>query len=373
MTPTDAHTRRELLGKGALVAAGLLGGSALLAACGSDTKAASSVAADPKKLTGTLNFVNFEGWIGKNTTKAFEAKFPGAKLKQIPVAGTQDQWLPKVKDRRGDYDLALADGVTLPRLLALDAVASFTPQEVPNQANIDPAFRGQPWDPDNKYFLATDYGRTAIGYRKDLVDEEITSYEQLFSLLPKYSGKVALLSRMGSTLAMALIRLGHSVNSTDPAEIDEAKKLLISSKKHLLALADSASANLLSADAVIALGDDYDIFTATTKNPNVVWVDPTEGMSAYLEGFVALKGPREDLAKAFINFQADPVQNADFVNTLNIPSVVPKAASLISPKIKKSTILFPSEEVRKRVEFFAARTPETEKLWMTAWDEFRAA
>ena len=49
-------------------------------------------------------------------------------------------------------------------------------------------------------------------------------------------------------------------------------------------------------------------------------------MSAYLEGFVALKGPREDLAKAFINFHADPSQNADFVNTLNIASVIPKAA-----------------------------------------------
>jgi spermidine/putrescine transport system substrate-binding protein len=373
MNPSDAHTRRELLGRGALVAAGLLGGSAFLAACGSDSKAVVSAAADPKKLTGTLNFVNFEGWLGKNESAAFSKKFPGAKLKQIPIAGTQDQWLPKVKDRRGNYDLALVDGDTIPKLVALDAIASFTEEEVPNQANIDPAFRSQAWDPDNKYFVATDYGRTAIGYRKDLVKEPITSYADLFALLPKYSGKVAVLSRYRSTISMAMKRLGYSVNSADPAEVEEAKQLLIASKKHFLALADSASANLLSGDAVIALGDDYDIFAASKKNPNVVWVDPTEGMSAYLEGFVALKGPREDLAKAFINFHADPTQNADFVNTLNIASVVPKAAPLIAPAIKKSSILFPADDVRKRIEFFTSASPESEKLWMKAWDEFRAA
>lgn len=372
MTHADALTRRQLLGRSALAAAGLVGGAALLAACGEDGGSAAVTTAAPD-LTGTLNFVNFEGWLGANEAAAFSAAFPGAKLKQIPIAGTQDNWLPKVKDRRGDYDLALVDGATIPKLVALDAIASFTPEEVPNQAKIDPAFRNQEWDPDNRYFVATDYGRTAIGYRTDLVSEPITSYADLFSLMPTYSGKVAVLSRMGSTLGMAMKRLGHSINSNDPAQVEEARDLLISVKKHLLALADSASANLLSGDAVIALGDDYDIFTASMKNPKIAWVDPTEGMSAYLEGFVALKGPREGLAKAFINFHADPVQNADFVNTLNIASVVPEAAPLITPEITASTILFPPADVRNRIEFFTARPQEGEKVWMAAWDEFRAA
>ena len=371
MTSNDAPNRREFLGRSAIATAGLFGGAAFLAACGSSKSASSGL--DPKKLTGTLNFVNFEGWLGKGEAAAFSAAFPGASLKQIPIAGTQENWLPKVKDRRGDYDLALVDGATIPKLVALDAIASFTPEEVPNQTNIDPSFRSQAWDPDNKYFVATDYGRTAIGYRTDLVKEPITSYADLFDLLPKYSGKVAVLSRMGSTLGMAMKRLGYSINSNDPKEVEEAKKLLIASKKHFLALADSASPNLLTGDAVIALGDDYDIVTAAAKNPKIAWVDPTEGMSAYLEGFVALKGPREDLAKAFINFHADPAQNADFVNTLNIASVVPKAANLIKPSIAKSAILFPSDEVKKRIEFLVARPPEGEKVWMKAWDEFRAA
>ncbi len=261
----------QALVRAAALAAGVVGGS-LLSACGdAETTAGTASAAvgaglDPTKLTGTLNFVNFEGWLGKGEEAAFSAAFPGAKLKQIPVAGTQDDWLPKVKDRRGDYDLALADGTTFPKLDALDAIASFTTDEVPNQNNIDPAFRSQPWDPDNKAFVATDYGRTAIGYRTDIIKEPITSYADLFALMPKYSGKVAFLSRSGSTMGMAMKRLGFSINSTDPKEIEEAKKLLISVKKNLLALSDTASANLLTGDAVIALGDDYDIFTASMKN-----------------------------------------------------------------------------------------------------------
>jgi spermidine/putrescine-binding protein len=281
--------------------------------------------------------------------------------------------LPKVKDRRGDYDLALVDGATIPKLVALDAIASFTPEEVPNQANIDPAFRNQDWDPDNKYFVATDYGRTAIGYRTDLVQEPITSYADVFALLPKYSGKVAVVSRMGSTLGMAMKRLGYSINSNDPGEVAQARDLLIASKKHFLALVDSGSPSLISGDAVIALCDDYDVAAISADNPNIAWVDPTEGVSAYLEGFVALKGPREDLAKAFINFQADPVQNADFANTLTVAPVVPEAASLIKPAITNSPILFPPDDVKERIEFFVARPQEGEALWMKAWDEFRAS
>ena len=64
---------------------------------------------------------------------------------------------------------------------------------------------------------------------------------------------------------MAMKRLGYSINSPTPKEVEEAKELLIASKKHFLALADTASANLLSGDAVIALVDDYDIFTASPR------------------------------------------------------------------------------------------------------------
>jgi spermidine/putrescine transport system substrate-binding protein len=376
MNPQQLRSRRALLRASAYATFGAVGGSVFLSACGEKTPAktgAGTGTSATKDLTGTLNFVNFEGWLGANTAAAFSTEFPGADLNQIPIAGTQESWLPKVKDRRGDYDLALVDGATIPKLVALDAIASFTPEEVPNQANIDPAFRNQDWDPDNKYFVATDYGRTAIGYRTDLVQEPITSYADVFALLPKYSGKVAVVSRMGSTLGMAMKRLGYSINSNDPGEVAQARDLLIASKKHFLALVDSGSPSLISGDAVIALCDDYDVAAISADNPNIAWVDPTEGVSAYLEGFVALKGPREDLAKAFINFQADPVQNADFANTLTVAPVVPEAASLIKPAITNSPILFPPDDVKERIEFFVARPQEGEALWMKAWDEFRAS
>ena len=227
MNPQPPQTRRAFLRIGSYATVSAIAGSAFLSACGSDADKTAKPAdadgatksAEARKLTGTLNFVNFEGWLGANTAAAFTKAFPGADLNQIPIAGTQESWLPKVKDRRGDYDLALVDGATIPKLIALDALASFTAEEVPNATNVDPAFRNQAWDPDNKYFVATDYGRTGIGYRKDIVTEPITSYADMFALLPKYSGKVAVLSRMGSTLGMAMKRLGYSVNSNDPAEV----------------------------------------------------------------------------------------------------------------------------------------------------------
>ena len=89
MILSDSRSRRRRLGGGALAATALIAGGVFLGACG-DSTPTSGAALDPQKLTGTLNFVNFEGWLGKGEQAAFEAKFPGAKLKQIPIAGTQE-------------------------------------------------------------------------------------------------------------------------------------------------------------------------------------------------------------------------------------------------------------------------------------------
>ena len=363
--------RRQFLQRSALAAL-LVGGVPLLAGCGDDeVKSSDTTAASggKKKLTGTINFLNFEGWVGAGEIAAFEKAFPGAKVNLVPFVSNDDS-VAKAKDRSGDIDVLLVDGTTFPQLTGLGVLAELG-ADVPNLSNIDPAYRGQSWDPDDKYFAATDYGRTGIAYRSDLVADGPMSMEDFIALSGENSGKVAMLDYQRSVMGTIMKYLGKPASSTNQADIDAVRDELITLKPELLAVSTEVGKQLASGAAVLALADAYDIFTAKKENDAIEWVDQSEGQVAYLEGLAVLDGPRNDLARAFVNFRLQPEQYADFINTVNSAGVMPENEG-IDEALLTSPILTPSEEVRSRIDFHDFLGEDAE-AWQTAWDSFKSA
>ena len=102
---------------------------------------------------------------------------------------------------------------------------------IPNAAQVNPTFQNffDPAGPDakyNNYHLPKDWGTTGIGLRKKFVTEEVTTWKQFFEIAPKYSGKIVMVNSPGDVLTAPLKALGYSLNSTDPAELEQARTLL---------------------------------------------------------------------------------------------------------------------------------------------------
>lgn len=366
MRTTD---RRQFLRRSAYAAL-LAGGSPWLAGCGEDgTETGDGSGGGGGALTGTLNFVNFEGWVGAGEIAAFEKAFPGAKVNVVPWTSNDDT-VAKAKDRVGDIDVVLVDGTTFPQLEALGVLAELG-DAVPNLSNIDPAYRGNPWDPDDRYFAATDYGRTGIAYRRDLVADAPTSFADFFELAAANAGKVVVLDYQRSVMGSVMKFLGRPPSSVDQADIDAVRDRLIELKPNLLAVSTEVGKQLASGAAVLALADAYDIYTAKQENDAIEWVDPSEGQVAYLEGLAVLDGPRNDLARAFVDFRLRPEQYADFINTVNSAGVMPDNAD-IDEALRTTPILNPGEDVRSRIDFHEFLGPDAEK-WQVAWDAFKSA
>jgi spermidine/putrescine transport system substrate-binding protein len=151
-----------------------------------------------------------------------------------------------------------------------------------------------------------------------------------------YSGKLSMLDDERETPGAALKYLGHSLNSTDAAALQEAQELLIA-QKPLLAAYNSADVNrkLASGEYVIAhawsgtamqarngLGDEFG------GNPNITFVIPDEGGTIWMDNLVILKdSPNAYTAHVFIDFLLRPevaAQNAEYVgyitpNTAAVP------------------------------------------------------
>ena len=353
---------------------------AFLAACGDDKKGGASGSTpgdttggastppDAGALTGTVNFLNFIGWAGPTTYADFAAAFPGATVNEIAFASNDDT-ISKAKDRAGDIDVVLVDGTTFPRLTALGVLAELG--DVPNMSLVADQYKGNSWDPTNASFAPTDHGRTGIIYRKDLVTTPPTSWTEFFEMAPDYSGKVAMLDYQGSVMDNVLVMLGKPVGSTDEADLAAVLDVLTTVKPHLLAISTEVGKAVAAGDAVMAMCDAYDAQLALTSNPDVVFVDPSEGQVGYLEGLAILDGPRNALASAFVNFFLEQANYAAFINNVASPYVQPENPG-IDAALKASPVINPSAEVVAKLSYHVF-LGESQPKFDAVWDAFKAA
>ena len=176
-------------------------------------------------------------------------------------------------------------------------------------------------------------------------------------------------------LGVGLLYKGYTVNTTDETELEDARDALIELKPDLQAfLPTDFTKPLLKGTAVMAASYDYDIAAAQKENENIVWVAPTEGMPAYLDGWLAVKGTEKKAeVEAFMNFLLEPENYAGFVNGIGASYVMPAAEEYIDPAITGNPSLAYDPESIKSVEFEAFLGEEATKIRNRVWQEVKNA
>jgi spermidine/putrescine transport system substrate-binding protein len=374
-------TRRQALARGG---GGLLAATALpavLAACGSDSSGTTSAtAAAPAAtstgpaaaadITGNLVIYSYPDWYGPKEFADFHAKYPGASVKDVPSGSGAAQQIATLAKGKGNYDLTLAGVNVAEQFDKAGLLEPFDASAVPNHASIIPEIQKA-----FPFGIATDFGRTGFGYRKDLISERPTTWKELWQLAAKYSGKTTSIKYDADVQGTALKYLGYSTNTGDKTQLDEMQKALLDLKPHLKAIIDTDfSKALIQGDAFFAIDYDYDIAAAQQQNPNIEWVQPTEGVTCYLEGWIALKGTEHLPAVwALMDFHLEPKNYASFINATGSAYTVPDAEPFIKKDIVKSPVLKYTPEALKGVEFQKYFGPEVTAARGKLWEQFLAA
>ena len=117
--------------------------------------------------------------------------------------------------KSGQYDLLLADTSDTGQAHAADVLQPLDFSKIPNIAGVTKSFRTA-----YPYGIPTDYGKVGIGYRPDIVGEEITSWHDVWRLAPKFSGQVVFIDLERDCMGSTLKYLGYSSNSTSPAQLN---------------------------------------------------------------------------------------------------------------------------------------------------------
>ena len=317
-------------------------------------------------LAETLNVFNWGDYIDTDVLRQFEEETGIDVVYQLYE--TNEDMYAKMKS--SSFDVIFPSDYMVERLIREKRVQEINWDNIPNIKNIDPRFLDRSYDPGSKYSVPYTWGTMGILFNTTMVDEAPTSWETLMD--PAYTMDMLMLNSPRDTLGIALIMTGHDLNSTDPADIEDAKQLLIEQKPMVLAyVVDEVKDKMIAGEAAVALVWSGDATYCMDENDELDYVVPMEGSNIFFDA-VCIPSDAKNVsgAEKFIDFlcRADiAAKNYEYVGY-----AIPNTAAieeLGAEEYNASPVNNPPQEALDRCEVFRYLPQEEQELYDRAWTE----
>jgi spermidine/putrescine transport system substrate-binding protein len=318
---------------------------------------------------------NWSEYIDPEIYTMFEDEF-GIRMVEDNFSNNEEL-LAKLQGGATGYSLIVPSDYTVNIMIQENMLAELDPENVPNLSNLAQRFRELPYDPGNKYCAAYQWGTTGIGYLSSEV-EEPTSWSVIFEPDPNSPtyGRTTMLDDVRESFAAALVYLGYDINTTDEAQLNEAKDLLIQAKPGLAGYDSDTYEDLVaSGENLMAHGWNGDFLVAQEDNEDIAYTIPQEGGVVWVDNICipTTVTPEEKLAaEMFINFLLRPDIGAMLSDYNYYAS--PNAASeeLLDQEFLDDPTVYPPAEVLDRLQYIRP-VGEAESIYQRLWDEIKAA
>ena len=201
--------------------------SLVLASCGISNHPRDNAPDDDSNL---LYVYNWGEYIDPETIEMFEEE-TGYKV-IYDVFETNEIMYPKVAADPSQYDVICPSDYMVAKMTEAGLLAELDYDAMPNaKANIGEEYweTARGFDPENKYCVPYCWGTVGILYNTDLVDDVVDSWDILWD--EKYNDDILMQDSVRDLFAVALKKLGYSLNTLNEDELQEAKELLIRQKK----------------------------------------------------------------------------------------------------------------------------------------------
>jgi spermidine/putrescine transport system substrate-binding protein len=290
----------------------------------------------------------------------------------VDTFDSNESMYAKLKAGATGYDVIFPSSYMVRLMWQQGMLQKFNPALLPNRANVDPEYLKIAMDPGLEHSLPYMITYTGIAY----LGSRVTNAEPSFAMFDRrdLAGRMTMLNDMRETLGAALKFLGLSLNTTNAAELAQAKDVVIRWKKNLAKFENEQyKTGLASGEFLLVHGYSGDILQVRQENKDIRFMLPREGFSISCDDMVIpVTAKQPALAHAFINFLHDPKVAAE--NTEFVQYLCPNSASypLLSEEIRNDRTLFPTPEVRAKGEVIKDLGPQN-PMYVKVWDEIKAA
>ena len=332
------------------------------------------------KVGGELHIYTWSDYIAPDVIAGFE-KALGVKV-VIDTFDSNEAMYAKLKAGGTGYDLMTPSSYQIAQMAKEGMIEKIDLSKCPNvKKNFDPSFAMQIVDPSFSYSVPYTVTYTGLMYDKGKVpkDADVESWKILEN--PAMKGRITLLDDIREVIGGALMALGHSVNSTNPAEIDAAVELALKWKansrkfdaeSYKTEVADGSTwiGHGYSTDAIQVIAGDED--EGTAPRHDIGFALPKEGFVIAFDEMVVAKGARRaDLAYAFMNYIYDGEVAKVNMEYICGPNPVKPGLELLDDEYR-AMILVPQEKLKNGQLLRGFEDPKVMELYNKAWDRIKA-
>ncbi len=323
---------------------------------------------------GVVYVYNWGEYIDPETIEMFEEE-TGIKV-EYEEYETNEIMYPKVAAGTSNYDLLCPSDYMITKLIENDMLAELDYENMPNaKANIGAQYYEQAagFDPGNKYCVPYCWGTVGILYNKTMVDEPVTSWDILWD--EKYADNILMQDSVRDAFMVALKRNGHSMNSLNEAELEQAKNDLIAQKPLVQAyVVDQVRDKMIAGEAAMGVIYSGEAIYTQRENADLEYVVPEEGSNVWIDGWVIPKNAEnKENAEKFIDFMCRPeiaLMNFDYI-TYSTPNDAARAL-IEDEEIRNSEIAFPDLSKCNNMEVFIYLGEDGDELYNNLWKEVKS-
>jgi putrescine transport system substrate-binding protein len=374
---------------------GLAGLAALLVACGQKPAEQAPPAADaaaPAAALDTdeelvLNIYNWSDYIDPEVIPEFE-KATGIKV-NYDVFDSNEVLETKLLAGSTGYDIVVPSAQFLERQIKAGVFQKLDKSKIPNLQNVDPeiAQRVALHDPGNEYAVTYFWGTSGIGYNVEkikaaLPDAPVDSWRMFYdpAVVSKFKDcGVSVLDAPSEVIGTVLIYLGRDPNSEKPEDLKAAEEVLMKIRPYIRSVNSSKYIDdLANGESCLALGWVGDVFQARDradeagKGMTIAYNIPKEGAVMFFDMLAVpadAKHPKN--AHLFIDYLMTPEVAARNTNYVNYANANAASMQFISDEVKANQSIYPSEEVKLKLQPDLAETPEFTRQLTRTWTRFK--
>lgn len=320
-----------------------------------------------------LNVFIWSEYLDPTVVKEFEERH-GAKV-TVDLYEDSESMMAKLQ-AGGDalYDVVVPPDHTVPGLAKLGLLAPLRRERLPNFANLDPSFVGPPFDTNNTYTVAYQWGTVGIYYRRSAWPAPPDSWAVFFDPNRAATGPLVLIDSMRDAIGAALKFGGQSLNATEASALKEARERLLVAKRRSAAMEGSVGGRnrVLARSAVAAIVYSGEAARGIGEDRGTAYVIPTEGSQIWVDNLaIPARAPHRELAEDFINFLLDARIGARISNFTQFATPNRAAREFIRPEDLRNPAIYPPPEMMARLEFLRDLGGRT-RLYDQVWTQVKA-
>lgn len=321
----------------------------------------------------TLNVYNWGEYISDGTDGSLDIIEEFENISGITVNytlfDTNEDMYAKLAHGGSQYDIIIPSDYMIARLIDEDMLEKIDYNNIPNIKYIDDKYRYTDFDPNAEYSVPYTWGMVGLVYNtKYVTAEEASSWDVLWN--EKFKGKVLMFGNSRDAFAIALKKLGYSLNTENLDEITEASEALTAQKEVNQAYAmDQTFDKMANENAYAAPYYAGDCLTMMERNSDLAFSYPKEGVNRFIDSICIPKGTQnKQAAEAFINFLCETevaVANCEYISYFTPHTVAAKQLGV-------DERIYPSDEVISNSETFVMLGDEANALMEDLWLKIRS-